>query len=496
MKMIEFREDHIKRLPTVRIEKAVLKNFKSVEYGEIVFNCGKHNVPYGTHSDILGLYGQNGSGKTTFIEVLSILKAAMSGMDVEPVYTECISKEADFARAEFTFDFQYPVCERYPKGENRKVIYAFSVAAEEIKKEDSKKYSGRRRKYTHKVRIFDEVLSFSGPIDGEPYRLQKIIDTSPKDIPFGPQNKINQIYTKTLDNDINLLVRKKVASNESRSFIFDYEALELIDQDPIQKETRTAFYEMILELRLYARRYLYVLDTKSAGFIRLGVGLPFFTRHGEIIIDNEDDDPIPAFIYNDLIHAINNVNLVLEQLIPGLTLTMKKTADVTMDDGEDGVKIQLLSKRNGLELPIECESDGIRKLISSLNLLIHVFVDKSITVAIDEFDAGVFEYLLGEILKVVDESGKGQFIFTSHNLRPLEIIDKKSIIFTTTNPKNRYMRMKNVGNSNNLRDVYFREILLNEQDEKVYNTTKQHLIAAAFTRAGTQEMRELNGEEE
>ena len=35
-------------------------------------------------------------------------------------------------------------------------------------------------------------------------------------------------------------------------------------------------------------------------------------------------------------------------------------------------------------------------------------------------------------------------IFTSHNLRPLETIDKGFIAFTTTNQKNRYIRLTNV----------------------------------------------------
>ena len=39
---------------------------------------------------------------------------------------------------------------------------------------------------------------------------------------------------------------------------------------------------------------------------------------------------------------------------------------------------------------------------------------------IDEFDSGIYEYLLGELLEIMNESAKGQFVFTSHNLRPLE----------------------------------------------------------------------------
>ena len=98
-------------------------------------------------------------------------------------------------------------------------------------------------------------------------------------------------------------------------------------------------------------------------------------------------------------------------------------------------------------------------------------------------DSGIFEYLLGEILRIISEKGKGQLIFTSHNLRPLETIDKGFVAFTTTNVNNRYIRFSNVKNNNNLRDFYYRDIMLGEQDEQVYETTNNYEIALAFREA-------------
>lgn len=153
-------------------------------------------------------------------------------------------------------------------------------------------------------------------------------------------------------------------------------------------------------------------------------------------------------------------------------------------DGNPATVMMLTAYRDGKELPLRDESDGVRKIISVLSLIIAAFNQKSVTVAIDEFDAGIFEYLLGEILQALEESGKGQFIFTSHNLRPLEVIDKKFLYFTTTNPDNRYIRLKNISATNNLRDTYFREIILCEQEEEIYNKTKRFKIIAALKKAG------------
>lgn len=113
-----------------------------------------------------------------------------------------------------------------------------------------------------------------------------------------------------------------------------------------------------------------------------------------------------------------------------------------------------------------------------------MFSETFCVVAIDEFDAGIFEYLLGELLSAISDYGKGQFIFTSHNLRPLEVLSKDRIVFTTTNPDNRYYRLKYIGSTNNLRDVYLSEIQSGHQDEQMYKASKNYKIIRAFLKAG------------
>ena len=51
-------------------------------------------------------------------------------------------------------------------------------------------------------------------------------------------------------------------------------------------------------------------------------------------------------------------------------------------------------------IPIRMESEGIIKIISILNALIQAFGNPSICLAIDELDAGIFEYMLGELLDI------------------------------------------------------------------------------------------------
>ena len=75
-------------------------------------------------------------------------------------------------------------------------------------------------------------------------------------------------------------------------------------------------------------------------------------------------------------------------------------------------------------------------------------------------------------------------IFTSNNLRPLETIDRGFVAFTTTNPENRYIRLTNVKDNNNLRDFYYRDIILGSQKEDLYDLTNNYKISLAFKKAG------------
>ena len=147
--------------------------------------------------------------------------------------------------------------------------------------------------------------------------------------------------------------------------------------------------------------------------------------------------------------------------------------------------MEIVSIRDGMApIPIRMESEGIIKIISILNALIQAFGNFSICLVIDELDAGIFEYMLGELLDIFSKSAKGQLIFTSHNLRALEMLDKDSIMLSTANPDRRYIRMKNVKATNNQRDMYLRGITLGGQDEVIYEETDSLKIARAFRKAG------------
>ena len=68
----------------VRIIKNELIDFKNVNYGELRYinysSVEKEAVLQ--KNDIVGIYGQNGSGKTALVEALDILKSILAGEEV------------------------------------------------------------------------------------------------------------------------------------------------------------------------------------------------------------------------------------------------------------------------------------------------------------------------------------------------------------------------------------------------------------------------------
>lgn len=485
------REDHGSNLPTIRIAKIVLNHFKSVKHGEIVMNCGRKHIPYGTKADILGIYGQNGSGKTSVIEAISILKYLMSGEEVPDIYADCIDVSVDYSELEFTFDVQYPDNNgAYPSNSDvRKVVYSFKLEAIEKDKKSQSQFASTIPEnlsrfipmYDKKIRVFDEVLQVGGTVLGKKTPLKPFLDSRTPELT--PATKVRQLLGD-LDEEkrIDIRVNKRLASEHSESFLFMDEMLELYDVN----SNYSIYYEMIAELRYYAEDYLQVFDSKISGMVNLSYVLPIMV-FGEVF----PFDLTRSMVFTDgtvdiISKTINSISVVLSEIVPGLQIATKIGAETMNEDGEKAHYCELVAIRNGVELPLRCESDGVRKLIASLNCLIRAFNEQSVTVAYDEFDAGVFEYLLGEILQILQVSGKGQLIFTSHNMRPLEVLKKEFVYFTTIDPDNRYIKLKNLGETNNLRRVYYREISLHEHYDNLYSETKRTKIVSALRKSETE----------
>ena len=468
--------------PSVRITGIRIQNFKNIVNGKLSFeNTRKKNK-----ASIVGIYGQNGSGKTSIIEALDLLNYILCGRPVPVEFADFISVGA--TEATFSFGFRILL-----SSGPQTVTYQFSIKS--VIDESNQNVSTLTQN-VRRVEVFNELLKC--PImSNKQIKMGRLIDTD-SSAGFSPDPKRKLLTGFNKEVVTNLLVAKKLASASSRSYIFSRELLDIIRENVKSYENKNAlpndlsfYYTLIESLVNFGNNGLFVVRASHTGVISLNAQPLLFKYkegrqgyQGMIMLKLDSPTDIEKQTEAVVEKIIANMNTVLTQLIPGLTIGVRDLGSVVLPNGEQGNRIQLMSCRHSKEIPLKYESDGIKKLISILQLLIVVYNQPSITVAVDELDAGVFEYLLGELLRIISEKGKGQLIFTSHNLRPLETLDRGFIAFTTTNPEHRYVRMANVKDNNNLRDFYYRDIMLGEQDEELYEPTHNAEISLAFREAG------------
>ena len=486
LKQMNIKGEKTMKNTVIRLKQIRIQNFKNVVDGEITLIDEKKDYL----ASILGLYGQNGSGKTALIDALSLLKASLCGTIILPTFAECINVNASFARFSFAF-----LLEDIASKMKYNINYNFKIKKEADKAKQNIDNPGDN---SFKTILFDELLTYSFKAESGRKTTQTIMNTASEGL-FISKKRMTELFgdTKTVETD--LLVAKRVTEESSRSCIFSYEVMKMARDKhnngsnirPVFGDDKNLLYYFLESLVDYGHNFLYVIPTINSALNSFNMlSLSFrYTKGQEMasgIIPVYLNQPtlISAGFYPILCDVVKDMNIVLEALVPGLRIEVVNLGEQLLIDGSKGILMQFTSLKNEKKIPLQFESEGIKKIIAVLHLLIAVYNDPSITVAIDELDAGVFEYLLGELLRILEENGKGQLIFTSHNLRPLETLDKKFVAFTTTNPFNRYIRLKNVKTNNNLRDFYYRDIVLGGQDDPVYNFTNNYEIALAFKEAG------------
>ena len=87
----------------VRIESITIENFKNVTQGTLDFENKRKDYK----ASVLGLYGQNGSGKTALIDAIQLLKFALCGKVIPKKYADYINVDAENATLKYEFVVRY-----------------------------------------------------------------------------------------------------------------------------------------------------------------------------------------------------------------------------------------------------------------------------------------------------------------------------------------------------------------------------------------------------
>lgn len=453
----------------VRIIGMEIFNFKNVTHGEIRFP-NYQPVEYKgiiQKSDISGIYGQNGSGKTAVVEAFDILKSVLSGKPIPFAGYNGIIYDNTCLQVSFFVE---------ENGKHYKVIYKTNLNV------------------CHGlIAVLKESLTFY--IRGASWKSESHIEF---DNPFYLDDVLSEDVhanvVKTgkgfeecafLDNPDKLAVS---CASKGLSFFFNSSLLNSLNET----NNPSDFRGVVSTISDYSKRSLFVIKVGQLAQINSRELLPLnvsdcvsgYAIYGCIPLFLNGTGLIAKDVYEKLPFIIESVNIALEAIIPDLNLEFDVMGEELSKEGVTFVKINMYSIRGGHRFSTKYESEGIKRIISLLSCLVSVYNSEGFSLVVDELDSGIFEYLLGELLYAFEKEAKGQLIFTSHNLRAFEKLSNESIICSTVNPNDRYIRLIGLNQNNNKRDYYIRALALGGQKESLYDGDELDNIGYAFRKAG------------
>ncbi len=514
----------------IRLRALEIIDFKNVEFGRVVLSNALSIEDIGNGADVVGLYGQNGSGKTSFIQALSILKTLWSGGALDRSVRECIRTGQNCFRLRVEFfaavgdddpicDYISGIIEDVPEHIPYLAIYEVSVGShshhsplvlsESLSCKDLSSDESMHEVFAWKVEENGGNGEAEHSVSKNDSVIPKWVEDATEHWSFqlsdiAPTTRWQSLVAADRVEGSKLEATKNQSFQQGESFLFSKGLMSFsrgmlgnVDRT-LSKAASSALTRVCIptfliatSCRLFATKNMVVLPTVQQGVLALGY-LPLASHEGErggyvdniMLLDIESAKPIESSQVVELERALNSVSEVLGALVPGLAVEVERRGEMLGNDGERLVNIELMSVRGGSRVPLRNESEGIKKVLSVISLLIDIHSNPATFVAIDEFDSGVFEYLLGEILQTISEGGSGQLVFTAHNLRPLEVLSSNSIWFTTIKPDKRYVRATGVHGTNNLRKMYLRDVRLGRDDDDVYVPTSPLNIDSALYDAG------------
>ncbi|MCM0599096.1 AAA family ATPase [Periweissella fabalis] len=429
-----------------KLLNVVIENLKNVKHGEISL------VNKGEYLNVIGIYGQNGSGKTTLINAVQLFKLIISNQKLNGV--EYLSPN-EVATISLEFDDT--------KGQQY-LSYAFSLLL-----------------VNGQVNLVGEELRVKAYGNNKRYRS------------LLTWHKTDDLTLKILGKDANEDVMDyAVASSMNAAAIVSSEYM----RNLLARRQGQVKYDELNSTIDNLRRIAFDINIYTdahAGVTSLGLPLSFIYHTEEmdsagVILVPNNDAPISKDVYMRIEKSIQQVNQVLPNIVPGLTLDTIVNQQLAADGEHMDYIIQLISVRESIDtktntkeikkIPFRYESVGIIKIVSILPFLIEAYTNTESVVLIDELDSGIYEYLLGELVAIFEQGAFGQLIFTSHNLRVLEMLPQEKIVFSTTDEFNRYTHFEKIRDTNNLRKKYLRDIEFEEG--QYYAPTQRAKIIQGF----------------
>ena len=197
----------------MRIVGITIEGIKNVCHGSIKINTtnNTNEEDLSKSGSILGIYGQNGSGKSTILEATDILKAVITGKNLPDYVGSMINTTSKKARLEYNFYIEFDDFKGF-------VDYEFNIAL------------GDNDKYV----INHEKLSLKKFEDSEWKRKRILFEAENGEITY---SKIK----KAISKDTNMFSKLLYEINPDASLIFGSGTKDRVAEELAKKERMTFF---------------------------------------------------------------------------------------------------------------------------------------------------------------------------------------------------------------------------------------------------------------
>ena len=307
------------RRTIVRLSSLQLTNIKNVKKGTIYMPNTVNKILSADKAEILGIYGQNGSGKTAIVDALYFLQK-MIGVDLDQSLEDYMDMDSDTAEifADFNIFMDDIVFE---------IGYRLSLSREE-----------------KEVVISRETLSAAKNENG--IRTNKTVfmdyQRDQANAIFKPQKRLDEILEENKEIKTDLIVARKMAEKSNCSYIFGESSREIFCRE--YKNGFQQFSVIISSLFEFALKDLFVIRNTHSGVISANFVLPMAFRiendnigaKGDFAVSLTEPILVDEERKNLLETIVEQINIVLYTIIPGLQVTIKNYGKQSLNNGEEG----------------------------------------------------------------------------------------------------------------------------------------------------------------
>ena len=126
---------------------------------------------------------------------------------------------------------------------------------------------------------------------------------------------------------------------------------------------------LLLEFKYFSIKNLIIIKNDAMGSIYLDkfVSLNVYLQNsdslkrGRIAINLFKPNILPVNIFDGVKSVIEQINIVIKSLVPSLEIGIVNEKEQLMKDGSDGISFEIVSIRDGKNIPLVYESEGIKE---------------------------------------------------------------------------------------------------------------------------------------